>query len=118
MKQSTEHQLRRGLIKPRRQHTQNPLLVSMAQSRVITANFSSRPWFRVDRPGVEGWTPAGFRLTVISDPQTAHEIRAATNLNNWTGLGRGTNDFGEVQFTDTDAVSTIVPCWLAAPVVE
>jgi len=95
--------------------TQNPLLVSMSQSRVITANFSSRPWLRADRPGVEGWTPAGFRLTVVSDPQTAHEIRASTNLNNWTGLGRVTNDFGEVQFTDTNAPIVPAKFYQAAP---
>ena len=95
--------------------TQNPLLVSMAQSRVITANFSSRPVLRVDRPGVEGWTPEGFRLTVMSDPQSVHEIRASTNLNVWTGIGRVTNDFGEVQFTDTNAPSWPARFYQAAP---
>ncbi len=53
----------------------------MSQSRVITANFSGRPVLRVDRSGVEGMTPAGFRLTVVSDPQTSHEIRVSTDLN-------------------------------------
>ena len=95
--------------------TQNPLLVSMAQSRVITANFSSRPVLRVDRPGVEGWTPEGFRLTVMNDPQSVHEIRASTNLNAWTGIGRVTNDFGEVQFTDTNAPSWPARFYQAAP---
>jgi len=95
--------------------TQNPLVVSMAQSRVITANFSSRPWLRVDRPGVEGFTPAGFRLTLVSDPQTAHEIRASSNLSHWTGLGRVTNDFGEVQFTDTNALNAPARFYQAAP---
>jgi len=95
--------------------TQNPLMVSMAQSRVITANFSSRPWLRVDRPGVEGFTPAGFRLTLVSDPQTAHEIRASSNLSHWTGIGRVTNDFGEVQFTDTNALSAPARFYQAAP---
>jgi hypothetical protein len=95
--------------------TQNPLTVSMAQSRVITANFSSQPRLRVDRPGVEGLTPAGFRFTVVSDPQSAHEIRASTNLSAWVGLGRVTNDFGEVQFTDTNAAGSSRRFYQAAP---
>jgi hypothetical protein len=70
---------------------------------------------RVERPGVEGLTPEGFRLTVVSDPQTSHEIRASTNLNTWIGLGRVTNDFGEVQFTDTNAVHMPSRFYQAAP---
>jgi len=95
--------------------TQNPLAISMAQSRVITANFSSQPHLRVDRPGVEGFTSEGFRLTVVSDPQTSHEIRASTNLSTWVGIGRVTNDFGEVQFTDTNAASMPARFYQATP---
>jgi len=57
------------------------------------------------------------RLTVVSDPQTAHEILASANLGTWTSIGRVTNDFGEVQLTDTNAASLPLRFYLyqAAP---
>ena len=95
--------------------TQNPLVFSMTQSRVITAHFTSRPFLRADRPGVEGLTPDGFRLTVVSDPQSVHQILASTNLNAWMGVGIVTNNFGEVQFTDTNAAGFPSRFYQAAP---
>ena len=95
--------------------TQNPLVVSMSQSRVITADFSSQARLRADRPGVEGFTSDGFRFTVLSEPQTSYEIRASTNLSAWVEVGRVTNDFGEVQFTDTNAIAAPARFYQAAP---
>ena len=95
--------------------TQNPLTVSMTQSKVITANFTSRPFLRANRTGVEGFTPEGFRLTLVSDPQSAYQILASTNLNAWDGLGTITNFFGEVQFTDTNAFNFRSRFYKASP---
>ncbi|HEU0040596.1 MAG TPA: hypothetical protein VFR76_15125, partial [Verrucomicrobiae bacterium] len=80
-----------------------------------TAHFTSRPFLRADRPGVEGLTPDGFRLTVVSDPQSVHQILASTNLNAWTVVGMVTNNFGEVQFADTNAAGFPSRFYQAAP---
>jgi len=95
--------------------TQNPLTVSMTQSKVITANFTSRPFLRANRAGIEGFTPEGFRLTLVSDPPSAYQILASTNLNAWEGLGKVTNFFGEVQFTDTNAFNFRSRFYKASP---
>jgi hypothetical protein len=83
---------------------QNPLTVSMTQSKNITANFTSRPFLRANRPGVEGFTSEGFRLTLVSEPQSVYQILASTNLSTWAALGTVTNFFAEAQFKDTNAV--------------
>lgn len=95
--------------------TQNPLATSMTQSKVITANFTSRPRLRVDRPGLEGFTTGGFRLTLISDPQSAYEILSSTNFSAWEGVGRVTNTFGEVQLTDPTAADFPFKFYKAEP---
>ncbi|MDB6112392.1 MAG: exported protein of unknown function [Pedosphaera sp.] len=86
--------------------TQNQLSISMNQNRVINANFTSRPGLRVDRPGLEGFTPEGFRLTLVSDPMSHYEIMSSTNLSTWTSLGVVTNTSGEVQITDPAAAQS------------
>ena len=85
--------------------TQNPLTISMNVSKVITANFSDRPFLRASRPGVEGLTAQGFRFTLVSDLQLVWQIFGTTNLSTWDNLGRVTNSTGEVQFTDPGALS-------------
>ncbi len=95
--------------------TQNPLNISMTQSKVITANFTSEPLLRVDRAGLEGLTPAGFRLTVVSDPPSVHQILGSTNLSLWEFLGTVTNNFGEAQFTDGGATNRPFRFYKAAP---
>jgi hypothetical protein len=83
--------------------TQNPLPITMSAAKVVTANFTGRPSLRVDRPGLEGLTPEGFRLTLVSEPASVYEMLASTNLTVWESLGRVTNFFGEAQFTDPTA---------------
>jgi hypothetical protein len=87
----------------------------MSQSRVITANFSAHPALRASLPGVEGLTPEGFRLTLLSYPQQAWQILGSTNLNNWDLLGTVTNTSGEVQFTDPAALGRSYRFYKAAP---
>jgi hypothetical protein len=95
--------------------TQNPLNVLINQGKVITANFTSEPLLRVDRPGLEGLTPTGFRLTVVSDPPSVHQILGSTNLSLWETLGIVTNNFGEAQFTDGGATNLQRRFYKAAP---
>jgi hypothetical protein len=78
---------------------QNPLTLSMAQSRVVTASFLSRPVLQVGRPG-EGMTSNGFSFTILSDPQLAWQVMVSTNLSDWTSLGTVTNVSGQMLFTD------------------
>ncbi len=85
--------------------TQNPLTISMNVSKVITANFSDRPFLRASRPGVEGLTAQGFRFTLVNDLQLVWQIFGTTNLATWDNLGKVTNSTGEVQFTDPGALS-------------
>ncbi len=95
--------------------TQNPLAASMTHSKVITAHFTSRPLLRVDRPGLEGTTPAGFRLTLVGDPPSACEILASTDLSVWESVGWVTNLFGEVQFTDPAPAGAALRFYRAGP---
>src|SRR5205807_8490686 len=57
---------------------QNPLTIVMTQSKVITANFVT--YLRVDRPGLDA---SGFRLTLISAPQSVFQIQETTNFGAW-----------------------------------
>ncbi|MDB6122349.1 MAG: exported protein of unknown function [Pedosphaera sp.] len=95
--------------------TINPLNVSMNQAKVIVANFTSRPSLRVDRPGLEGLTPEGFRLTLLSDAQSVFMIQASTNLTFWETVATVTNTYGEAQFTDPGASSSSHRFYKAIP---
>ncbi len=94
--------------------TQNPLPVTMSAAKVITANFTTRPSLRASQAGLEGLTPAGFRLTLAGTPAT-YEVLGSTNLSTWELLGSVTNVFGEVQFTDPDASQTPARFYRATP---
>jgi len=84
--------------------TQNPLLVSMVQSKVITANFTKRPSLRVGTP-LEGLTEDGFRLTLLGEFGSSYGIVGSTNLQDWNSVGTVTNTYGTVQITDPAATN-------------
>jgi hypothetical protein len=94
---------------------QNPLNVLMNQSKVINANFSSAPYLRTDRPGLEGLRPNGFRLTLVGAPPSVFQIVGTTNLSAWVNLGVITNSSGEVQFLDSGATNLNSRFYRAAP---
>ncbi len=79
---------------------QNPLSLSMSQSRVVIANFTSRPQLRAERLG-----PGGFRLTLLTPPSNIWQVLGSSNLGSWVLLGTVTNLQGEVQFLDPDATA-------------
>ena len=93
--------------------TQNPLLVSMVQSRVITAQFTKRPSLRVGTP-LEGLTENGFRLTVLREFGTPYTILGSTNLADWIAAGTVTNIYGTVQLTDPAATNLLRRFYRAA----
>jgi hypothetical protein len=80
----------------------NPLSVTMNQSRTITANFTRRPLLLVSS-NLEGMKPEGFRLTLSGQYGDSFNIYASTNLADWPMLGTVTSSWGRVQFTDRDA---------------
>jgi hypothetical protein len=84
--------------------TQNPLLVPMAQSKVITATFTKRPTLRAGTP-LQGLVENGFRLTLTGEFGTNYAILGSTNLTDWASVGRVTNTYGTVQFTDPAATN-------------
>jgi hypothetical protein len=85
--------------------TANPLNISMTGDEVIVANFSDSPMLLMGREAVEGHTPRGFRITVVSDPPAVHSVYGSTNLSHWAFLGTVTNETLEAQFLDVTATN-------------
>ena len=92
--------------------TQNPLVVTMNLSKVITASFTKRPSLEVGTP-LEGLVEDGFRLTLIGEFGTNYALLASTNLADWTPVGTVTNTYGTVQFTDPAATDLPTRCYRA-----
>jgi hypothetical protein len=77
----------------------------MSQSKVITANFSSRPrlgFFRcVGLPSDEA-----FQLSLTGELGAGYRIDGSTDLVNWTSMATLTNVLGMVQFNDPFVTNT------------
>lgn len=85
--------------------TNNPLVVTMNQSRVITAHFSKRPTLafatcfeRVDAEAIH--------LLLTGEAVAAYEIQYSTNLLDWAPLTTVTNLWGTVQHMDASATNS------------
>jgi len=85
--------------------TNNPLTVTMNQSKVITASFSKRPALSLP-PYLAGLTPEGFRFFLTGEFGASYQVLGSVNLTNWLPLGVVTNPFGTVQFTDSAATNS------------
>jgi uncharacterized repeat protein (TIGR02543 family) len=85
--------------------TNASLVVTMDTNKVITANFTRRPWLTVGT-SLEGLSDQGFRLTLTGEFGAAYRIDGSTDLVQWTPLGTITNTYGTVQFTDPAATNT------------
>jgi hypothetical protein len=94
--------------------TQNPLIVILNQDKVIAANFRGAPFLSVNRPGLEGMSAAGFRLSVMGDPYV-YQILGSSNLISWEGIGVVTNEADEVPFLDGSATNQPLRFYRAAP---
>ncbi len=80
--------------------TQNPLVVTMNTSRVITGNFTARPSLDVLRClGQINEDPLQLKLTGTLGEQ--YRIEGSTNLHDWTVLTTLTNLAGTLQFNDS-----------------
>jgi uncharacterized repeat protein (TIGR03803 family) len=82
----------------------NPLSVTMNQSKVIAASFTSRPTLSTTPP-LNRMAEQGFRFSLSGELGITCQIYGSSNLSGWVPLGWLTNDFGTSQFLDTAALS-------------
>jgi hypothetical protein len=82
----------------------NPLLITMDQSKLISALFSRKAALSFT-PGLDGLKSNGLRFTLTGEWGVTYEIQASSNLTTWGSAGFVTNTFGTSQFSDTSGVS-------------
>jgi hypothetical protein len=87
--------------------SQTPLIVTLNQSKIITASFSSVPSLRVNKQLGEGATPDGFRFAVVGDPSSIYQVFCSSNLTSWESMGYVTNQYGTVQLLDCGATNCV-----------
>ncbi len=84
---------------------QNPVWVSLNDSRTIVARFSARPQIVTGgclfRP-----LPEAVRLGIDGQLGAVFEVQGSTNYHGWTTLGLSTNLLGTAQFIDTDGLAS------------
>ena len=85
--------------------TNNPLNVTMDQSKIITANFSGMPSFSINKQFGEGLSAEGFRFSMFSEPDSIYQLFCSTDLTSWQSLGLVTNQTGQLQILDSDATN-------------
>jgi uncharacterized repeat protein (TIGR03803 family) len=84
--------------------SQNPLSLTMTQSKVITANFTTRYSLSV-APPLNRMSEEGFRFSVLGELGAAYRIDGSSDLSTWVLLGWVTNDLGTAQFLDPAALT-------------
>ena len=92
--------------------SQNPLSVTMNQSKVITASFTQHPLLSTARP-LNEMVEQGFRFSLIGELGATFRIDGSTDFMNWTPLGWITNNFGTSQFLDVAAVTNALQFYRA-----
>ena len=84
--------------------TQNPLTITMNQSRTITAHFTKRPRLAIG-PCASGISEGGFQLVLLGELGEQYVIEGTTNFVKWVPFVKVTNTFGTVQTQDTDTAN-------------
>lgn len=80
--------------------TDNPMMMTMNQTKVITAKFSNRPRFAASL--CDGQPSAsGFRLTVVGQLGDRYQLERSADLASWTPLITLTNSLGLSQYSDS-----------------
>jgi hypothetical protein len=95
--------------------SQTSLGVTMNQSKVITASFSSALSLRVSKQFGEGISQDGFRFAVVGDPNSIYHVFSSSNMTSWESLGYVTNQFGTVQLLDSVATNSTGKYYRIAP---
>jgi hypothetical protein len=85
--------------------SQNPLSVTLDQSKAIYANFTRKPALAV-RSSIQGIKAEGVSLTITGDFAAQYRIESSSNLVDWAALGIVTNDYGTSQFFDSGATNS------------
>ena len=75
---------------------ENPTMMSMSRSKIITANFTRRPRLSVGSC-LGGDREDGFQFTLTGDLGASFEFQGSTNGAEWTELATVTNTFGTLQ---------------------
>jgi len=83
---------------------QNPLTLTMNQSRTITAHFTKRPRLAIGSCA-SGISEGGFRLVMLGEFGEQYVIEGTTNFVEWVPFVTVTNTFGIVQTLDTNAAN-------------
>ena len=78
----------------------NPLNITMDQSKAITANFTKKPTLSATTP-LNGMTDQGFRFTLGGEFGGVYRIDSSTGLLTWLPLTTVTNPYGNVQLIDS-----------------
>ena len=79
--------------------TSTNLTVVLAQSKVITAQFTKRPRLSVGSC-LGGWRESGFQLTLDGEMGGRYRIEQSSGLMDWSALGSFTNQYGIWQGID------------------
>jgi len=72
--------------------TNNPLVLTMDQSKIITAKFTKRPRLDIQALNVDGQL-----LTITGEFTNSYRILTSTNLTDWVQYVTLTNSYGEAQ---------------------
>ena len=77
----------------------NPLLITLAQAKTITANFSASPRLKLERL-IGPFIDEGLRFTLTGLIGERYRLDVSTNLNSWSELQTFTNNLGALQWTE------------------
>jgi hypothetical protein len=99
----------------------NPLVITMEQSKWITASFTRKP--ALIFTGLDGLNASGFRFTLAGEWGATYQVQGSSDLITWLPLGFLTNAYGTAQFSDASATnasfkfyrSVLQPSCTAAP---
>jgi hypothetical protein len=84
--------------------TQNPLSLTLDQSKLVYANFSHKPRLSA-QGGFVGLNSEGFELLILGDYGASYEIDETSNFLTWSTLGTVTNLYGTSEFLDRSATN-------------
>lgn len=84
--------------------TKTNLTIVMNRSKVVTANFTARPWLSL-APCFNAWKESQFSFNLIGDLGAAYQIETSPSGDHWTPLGTITNTFGTTQIFDPSSTA-------------
>lgn len=92
--------------------SQNPLSVTMTQTKTITASFTQHPLLST-APLLNGMVEEGFRFSLIGELGVLFRVDSSPDLASWTPLGWITNDHGVSQILDAAALTNALQFYRA-----